>query len=125
MKTIYDTDEAPAPIGPYSQAVKSNNILYTSGQIAINPSTGEMVQENIEAETKMVMENIAALLSTADLTWDNVVKSTIYITNMEDFPRINDVYGSYFLQSYPARETVEVCALPKGANVEISIIASK
>lgn len=125
MKTIYQTDEAPIPIGPYSQAVKANHLLFTSGQIALDPITGEMKQGSIEEETTQVMKNIEALLSAADLTWDNVVKSTIFITNMGDFPRINEVYGKYFQQSLPARETVQVAALPKGANIEISIIASK
>ena len=125
MKTIYDTDEAPAPIGPYSQAVKSHNILFTSGQIGLNPTTGQMVQNTIEAETYQVLKNLEALLSAADLNWDHVVKTTIYLTNMADFPKVNEVYGSIFKQSYPARETVQVSALPRGANVEISLIASK
>ena len=125
MKTIYDTDEAPAPIGPYSQAVKSHNILFTSGQIGLNPTTGQMVQNTIEAETYQVLKNLEALLSAADLNWDHVVKTTIYLTNMADFPKVNEVYGSIFKQSYPARETVQVSALPRGANLEISLIASK
>jgi 2-iminobutanoate/2-iminopropanoate deaminase len=125
MKTIYDTDEAPSPIGPYSQAVKMHEVLYTSGQIALNPITNQMVQTSIEAETFQVMKNLEALLSAADLNWDHVVKATIYLTNMADFPKVNEVYGTVFKQSYPARETVQVVALPRGANVEISLIASK
>ncbi len=125
FKTIYDTDEAPSPIGPYSQAVKMHEVLYTSGQIALNPATNQMVQTSIEAETFQVMKNLEALLSAADLNWDHVVKATIYLTNMADFPQVNEVYGTVFKQSYPARETVQVAALPKGANVEISLIASK
>lgn len=125
MKTIYDTDEAPAPIGPYSQAVKIHGFLFTSGQIAIDPVTGNLIQSTIENETIQVMKNLEALLSAADMNWDHVVKSTIYLKNLGDFPRVNDIYGSVFKQSYPARETVQVAALPKGANVEISVIACK
>lgn len=125
MKTIYDTDEAPAPIGPYSQAVKSHNFLFTSGQIGLNPITNQMIQNTIEAETYQVLKNLEALLSAADLNWDHVIKTTIYLTNMADFPKVNEVYGSIFKQSYPARETVQVSALPRGANIEISLIASK
>ena len=125
FKTIYDTDEAPSPIGPYSQAVKMHEVLYTSGQIALNPATNQMVHTSIEAETFQVMKNLEALLSAADLNWDHVVKATIYLTNMADFPQVNEVYGTVFKQSYPARETVQVVALPRGANVEISLIASK
>ena len=125
MKTIYDTDEAPSPIGPYSQAVKVHGFLFTSGQIALDPITGNLVQGTIEAETFQVMKNIEALLSAADLNWDHVVKSTIYLKNMADFPKVNEIYGSVFKQSYPARETVQVAALPRGANVEISVVASK
>lgn len=125
MKTIYDTDEAPAPIGPYSQAVKIHGFLFTSGQIAIDPVTGNLIQNTVEDETIQVMKNLEALLSAADMNWDHVVKSTIYLKNMGDFPRVNEIYGSVFKQSYPARETVQVAALPKGANVEISVVACK
>lgn len=125
MKTIYDTDEAPAPIGPYSQAVKSHNFLFTSGQIALDPVTNVMVQGTIEQETIQVMKNLEALLSAADHNWDHVVKTTIYLKNMADFPKVNEIYGSVFKQSYPARETVQVAALPRGANLEISLVASK
>lgn len=125
MKTIYDTDEAPAPIGPYSQAVKVHNFLFTSGQIALDPLTNNLVQNTIEEETIQVMKNLEALLSAADHNWDHVIKTTIYLKNMADFPKVNEVYGSVFKQSYPARETVQVAALPRGANVEISLVASK
>lgn len=126
MKKIIFTENAPAPIGPYNQAVLVGNTLYTSGQIAINPANGELVTTNIEAETKQVMENMKAVLEAADMTFDNVVKTTIFIMNMGDFARINSVYGSYFDEkTAPARETVQVAGLPKGVNVEISMTAVK
>ena len=126
MKQIIFTDKAPAPIGPYSQAVLSGNTFYTSGQIAINPANGELVLDNIETETKQVMENMKAVLAAADMTFDHVVKTTIFITDMNDFARINAVYGSYFSEgNAPARETVQVSVLPKLVNVEISMIAVK
>ena len=124
MKTIIYTEKAPAPIGPYNQAVLSGNTLYTSGQIALNPETMELVTENIEVETKQVMENMKAVLEAAGMTFENVVKSTIFIMEMNDFAIINTVYGSYFNEkTAPARETVQVACLPKNVNVEISIIA--
>lgn len=124
MKTILFTPNAPAPIGPYSQAVLFNDTLYTSGQIAINPKTGELVLQNIEVETVQVMENLKAILEVAGMTFDNVVKTTIFISNMNDFGKINTVYGSYFKEEMaPARETVQVARLPKDVNVEISVIA--
>ncbi len=126
MKQIIFTDKAPAPIGPYNQAVLVGNTLYTSGQIALNPVTMELVLEDIETETKQVMENMKAVLEAADMTFDNVVKTTIFIMNMGDFARINSVYGSYFDEkTAPARETVQVAGLPKGVNVEISMTAVK
>ena len=126
MKKIIFTDNAPAPIGPYNQAVLIGNTLYTSGQIALNPATMELVLDDIETETKQVMENMKAVLQAADMTFDNVVKTTIFIMNMGDFVRINTVYGSYFDEkTAPARETVQVAGLPKGVNVEISMIAVK
>ena len=126
MKKIIFTDKAPAPIGPYNQAVLVGNTLYTSGQIALNPTTMELVLDNIETETKQVMENMKAVLEAAEMTFENVVKTTIFIMNMEDFARINSVYGSYFDEKIaPARETVQVALLPKGVNVEISMIAVK
>ena len=124
MKKIIYTDKAPAPIGPYNQAILTGNTLYTSGQIAINPLSGELILDSIEAETEQVMENIRALLTQANMTFENVIKTTIFIMNMGDFARINNVYGKYFnIETAPARETVQVSGLPKGVNIEISIIA--
>ena len=126
MKKIIFTDKAPAPIGPYNQAVLIGNTLYTSGQIALDPETMELVVSDIETETKQVMENMKAVLEAADMTFENVVKTTIFIMDMNDFARINTVYGSYFDEkTAPARETVQVAGLPKGVNVEISMTAIK
>ncbi|MFC4740038.1 RidA family protein [Flavobacterium ponti] len=126
MKKIIFTDKAPAPIGPYNQAVLVGNTLYTSGQIAINPSTGELVLDSIEQETKQVMENMKAVLEAADMTFENVIKTTIFIMNMGDFAKINAVYGTYFDEkTAPARETVQVACLPKNVNIEISMLAIK
>lgn len=125
MKKIIFTENAPAPIGPYNQAVLKGETLYTSGQIAINPVNGELVTSTIEAETKQVMENMKAVLEAAGMTFENVVKTTIFIMNMNDFASINAVYGSYFNETTaPARETVQVACLPKNVNVEISMIAT-
>ena len=125
MKTIIKTSNAPAPIGPYNQAVLKNGMLFTSGQIAIDPRTGELVLHSIEIETKLVMENLKAILTEAGMTFDNVLKSTIFISDMNNFAKINGIYGSYFNEATaPARETVEVAKLPKSVNVEISVIAS-
>lgn len=126
MKKIITTTKAPAPIGPYNQAVLSGNTLYTSGQIAINPETGELVQNSIEAETKQVMENMKEVLTAAEMTFENVVKTSIFISDMHNFSKINAVYAEYFDETTaPARETVEVANLPKFVNVEISMIAIK
>jgi len=126
MKKIIITDKAPAPIGPYNQAVLVGNTLYTSGQIALNPATMELVIDDIETETKQVMENMKVVLEAAEMTFENVIKTTIFIMDMNDFAKINSVYGSYFdEQTAPARETVQVAGLPKGVNVEISMIAVK
>lgn len=126
MKTIINTPNAPAPIGPYNQAVLTGNMLFTSGQIAINPATNELVLDNIKAETKQVMENLKAVLEAANMSFDNVIKSTIFISDMHNFSQINEVYGQYFdADSAPARETVEVANLPKFVNVEISVVAVK
>ena len=126
MRKIIYTDKAPAPIGPYNQAVLVGNTLYTSGQIALNPATMELVLDDIETETKQVMENMKAVLAAADMTFENVIKTTIFIMNMGDFARINTVYGSYFDEATaPARETVQVACLPKNVNIEISMIAVK
>ncbi len=126
MKKIITTTNAPAPIGPYNQAVLSGNTLYTSGQIAINPTTNKLVLDDIKSETKQVMENLKAVLEAADMTFDNVIKTSIFISDMHNFSLINDVYATYFDEDFaPARETVEVANLPKFVNVEISMIAVK
>lgn len=126
MKKIVNTSNAPAPIGPYNQATLVNNILYTSGQIAINTNTGDLVLDTIKNETKQVMENLNAILNAADMTFEDVFKTTIFISDMNNFSQINEVYGSYFnAETAPARETVEVANLPKFVNVEISVIATK
>lgn len=126
MKHIIHTNHAPAPIGPYNQAVLVNNTLYTSGQIAINPKTGDLVTQSIEAETTQVMENLKAVLAAADMNFENVIKVSIFISDMEMFSKINQIYGSYFNEATaPARETVQVANLPKYVNVEISVIAVK
>jgi len=126
MKKIITTSQAPAPIGPYNQAVLSGNTLYTSGQIALNPVTMELVLDDIKTETKQVMENMKAVLGAATMTFENVVKTSIFISDMNNFSQINEVYGEYFNEATaPARETVEVANLPKFVNVEISMIAVK
>ena len=126
MKKIIQTSKAPAPIGPYNQAVLVGNTLYTSGQIAINPSTGELDLGSIKEETTLVMENMKVVLEAAEMTFENVVKASIFISDMNNFAEINAVYGTYFNEATaPARETVEVANLPKFVNVEISMIAIK
>lgn len=126
MKKIIFTEKAPAPIGPYNQAVLVGNTLYTSGQIAIHPQSGELILNTVEAETKQVMENMKAVLEAADMTFEHVVKTTIFIMDMGNFAKINSVYAGYFDEtSAPARETVQVAGLPRGVNVEISMIAIK
>jgi 2-iminobutanoate/2-iminopropanoate deaminase len=126
MKKIITTDKAPAPIGPYNQAVLTGNTLYTSGQIAMNPETGELVLNSIKEETRQVMENMKQVLLAAGMTFENVVKTSIFISDMHNFSEINEVYGAYFNEeTAPARETVEVANLPKFVNVEISAIAVK
>jgi 2-iminobutanoate/2-iminopropanoate deaminase len=117
------TTSAPAAIGPYSQAMRAGKMVFTSGQIPIDPATGEMVSGTIEEETARVMENIRGILSAAGLGFEAVIKTTIFITDMADFAEVNKVYGSYFVSDPPARSTVQVCALPKGARVEIEAIA--
>ena len=124
MKKIIKTDNAPKPIGPYNQAVIAGNYLFISGQIALNPKSGDLIVNCIEDETKQVMENLKAVLNSADLNFTNVVKTSIFITSMDDFKDIYEVYGSYFGKGHePARETVEVAKLPAGVNIEISMIA--
>ena len=120
---IVTTDRAPEPVGPYSQAVITGQFVFCSGQIAIDPSTGELVTENIERETAQVMDNLGAVLEAAGSSFGRAVKTTIYVTDMNNFGRINEVYSSYFGEKPPARVTVEVSALPKGAHVEIDCVA--
>ena len=126
MKKIIETPNAPAPIGPYSQAVLFDDTLYTSGQIAIDPVTGNLVSGDITEETKQVMKNIGAVLEAAEMSYEQVLKTTIFIKDMNDFQKINAVYGSFFNEATaPTRETVEVARLPKDVNVEISVLARK
>ncbi len=126
MKKIIFTTKAPAPIGPYNQAILVGNTLYTSGQIALDPVTMELVMDDIETETQQVMENMKAVLAAADMTFENVIKTSIFIINMADFSRINTIYATYFDEATaPARETVQVAGLPKNVNIEISMIAIK
>lgn len=126
MKKIINSPHAPAPIGPYNQAVLAGNTLYISGQIALNHETGKLEIESLEQETKRVMKNLQAVLKEADMDFENLVKCSIFITNMNNFAKINELYGSYFEEGKaPARETVEVSRLPKNVNVEISAIAVK
>jgi 2-iminobutanoate/2-iminopropanoate deaminase len=124
-KKIIYSDKAPKPIGPYSQAVLSDNTLYVSGQIPINPLTNNIDTSSIEKETQLVMENIKAILEQSGMTFKNIVKTTIYTTKMNKFTNINDVYSSFFDNEFPARETIGVAVLPKNVHVEISIIAVK
>ncbi len=123
MKTTIESKQAPAPIGPYSQAVKSGNFVFLSGQIALDPTTGELVMDTLENETHRVMNNIREVLSAAGCSFDDVIKTSIFLSDMNHFARVNAVYGSYFSGSFPARETVQVAGLPKNVNVEISVIA--
>ncbi len=122
-KQIITTDKAPKPIGPYNQAIIANGFLFISGQIAINPTTNELISGSIAEETKQVMENLAAIINEAKLTFEHIVKTTIFLSDMSLFAAVNEVYGSYFSGDYPARETVAVKTLPRNVNVEISITA--
>lgn len=123
MKKAIKTDKAPAPIGPYNQGVMAGNTLYVSGQIPLNPANGELVKGDVKEQTQMVMENLKAILREAGMDFSNVVKCSIFISDMKDFPKINEVYGGYFTETPPARETVQVAGLPLGVDVEISCIA--
>lgn len=125
MKKVINTAKAPAPVGPYSQAIEVNNTLYCSGQIAIVPETNEVNTGSVESQTQQVMKNIQAVLEGGGYTWDHVIKTTIFLTNMQDFATVNAIYGTYFKELPPARSTVQVSALPKGVNVEIEVIASR
>ena len=124
MKKIISTNEAPGAIGPYSQAVRSGSLLFCSGQIPLDPKSGQIVSGDITAQTRRVLDNIAALLRAEGLNFDDVAKTTVFLTNLDDFQIVNEVYGSYFKQNPPARSTVQVSALPRGANVEIEVIAA-
>ena len=123
MKKIISTSEAPAAIGPYSQAVRSGNFLFCSGQIPLDPESGKIVSGDIATQTRRTLDNIGAVLKAQGLTFDNIVKTTIFLTNLDDFQTVNEIYGSYFKREPPARSTVQVSALPKGANIEIEVIA--
>lgn len=123
MKQIINTPNAPAPIGPYNQAVLVNGFLYVSGQIALDPDSGELKTGDIETETHQVMKNMLAILEAAGMNISNVVKTSIFLSDMNNFGKVNEVYGSYFTTGYPARETVQVSRLPKDVNVEISVVA--
>ena len=125
MKTEVKTSNAPEPIGPFSQAIIAGNMIFVSAQLAKNTTTNKMVMDNIEAETKQVMENILAILKTADADFSNVVKSSIFLKDMQNYAKVNEIYGSYFSAPYPARETIQVGALPMYVNIEISVIALK
>lgn len=125
MKSIIYTEEAPAPIGPYSQAVQAGNMLFISGQIPIDPATNQLIQGGIGDEARQVMKNLEALLLAAGFSFENVVKTTIFLSDMNHFAEVNEIYGSYFRSDFPARETVAVLGLPKNVNVEISLVAVK
>ena len=125
MKKVICTNNAPAPIGPYNQAILVDNTLYISGQIAIEPSTGQLITINIIKETNQVMHNLMAILKEAGMEFSDVIKTTIFLKDMNDFPTVNEVYGEFFTGDYPARETVQAAGLPKGVNIEISMIAVK
>lgn len=124
MKKIIATDKAPGAIGPYSQAVQFTNLVFTSGQIAIDPATGELNMADLHTETHQVMKNLKEVLAAAGLSFQDVVKTSIFLADMNDFAAVNEIYASYFEGDYPARETVQVAMLPKGVNVEISMIAA-
>jgi 2-iminobutanoate/2-iminopropanoate deaminase len=125
MKKIINTSNAPAPIGPYSQAVVAGNFIFVSGQIGMDPSTGELVLDDIETETKQVMENIKAILTAAGIDFSNIVKTSIFLRDMQNFGQVNKMYATYFTDQFPARETVQVAGLPKNVNVEITVTAIK
>ena len=125
MKSIVYSTNAPSPIGPYSQAVQAGNMLYLSGQIAIDPGTQELIDGDVGDETKRVMQNIEALLEASGFTFANIVKTSIFLSDMKHFAIVNEIYGSYFQSDFPARETIAVLGLPKNVNVEISVTAYK
>ena len=121
---IIQTNSAPAAVGPYSQAVETDNFVFASGQIALNPATGEMA-EGIEAQAHQALKNAQAVIAASGAKWENVIKTTVFITNIDDFGKVNEIYATYFKQPYPARSCVEVSKLPKGALIEVEVIAAK
>jgi 2-iminobutanoate/2-iminopropanoate deaminase len=123
MKKIISTTEAPAAVGPYSQAVRAGSTIYCAGQIPLDPKSGQIVSQDISEQTRRVLDNVTAILRAEGLTFENIVKTTIFLTDLADFQTVNEVYGSYFEKDPPARSTVQVAALPKGARVEIEVIA--
>jgi len=123
MTKVIFTENAPAPIGPYNQAIQHNDTVYVSGQIAINPATGNLEIDDLEQETHLVLKNLGAVLNAAGMHYSNIVKCSIFLSDMDSFGTVNKIYGSYFTDNFPARETVEVACLPKNVNVEISCIA--
>ncbi len=125
MKQAVNTDKAPEPIGPYNQAVKAGSTLYISGQVPLNPETGNIETKDVQEQTRLVMQHIQSILEKAEMEFSHIVKCSIFITDMKNFPQINEIYGSFFDESFPARETIAVVGLPKGADVEISCIAVK
>lgn len=125
MKKELQSDEAPKAIGPYSVAIESDGFVYTSGQLGLDPTTGKLVSDDVEAQTTQVMKNLEAVLQSAKLTFDSVIKTTIFCANMADFPKINKIYGSFLKEPYPARSTVQVAALPLSGLIEIEMIAKK
>lgn len=125
MKQVHETANAPAPVGPYSQAVEIDGMLFCSGQISINPKTNEVFTGDIKEQAKMVMENIGAVLSKADMKYSDIIKTTIFLTQMSDFAAVNEVYAKYFTSKFPARSTIAVAGLPKGVNVEIEVLAKR
>ena len=125
MREVISTQDAPQAIGPYSQAIKASGFVFVSGQVAIDPATGNLVLDDIKTETTLVMENIKAILTAAGIDFSHIVKTTIFLKDMQSFAQVNEVYGSYFTAEFPARETVAVAGLPKNVNVEISVTALK
>jgi 2-iminobutanoate/2-iminopropanoate deaminase len=123
FKRVYETKKAPAPIGPYSQAIEVSGFLFCSGQIPLDASTGKVLSGSVSEQTELVMKNIGAVLEEAEMGFENIVKTTIYLTDMNDFPKVNEVYAKYFKAEPPARSTVAVAGLPKGVNVEIEVLA--
>jgi 2-iminobutanoate/2-iminopropanoate deaminase len=125
MKYVINTTDAPAPIGPYNQAIVADKFIFVSGQIPLHPFTGELITDDITVATNLVMENIGAILMAAGANFSDIIKTSIFLTDMQQFAEVNEVYGTYFTDKFPARETIQVTALPKGVNIEISVIAFK